>query len=431
MSSVLSVASSPGFLERLRNAGVEPGDSPDLALNKQLLFFATGLVSITSMLGVAIYWVLGPRFSVTLPYLFQLTLAGNLLLYIYSRNFDFFRFSQLTLFLFAPFAMQWGIGNFITGSGIILWGLLAPFGAILCYGVRESIVWFLAWVLFTALTGAFDFLLADAYATQKLAIPLRTSMVFFALNFIAVATIIYVLLRYSIQEKRKIQERLEEAHRQLLEAQYRSEKLLLNILPAPVAERLKQGEKIIADGFPEATVMFADLVDFTLIASHMSPEQVFGMLNEIFSAFDDLCARFGLEKIKTIGDAYMAAGGLDRAASDQASACADFALAMQALLRHDHRFDSGHLALRIGISTGPVVAGVVGKHKFIYDVWGDKVNLASRLTDEALPGSIYCDAATYEHLAGRYEFAAARRLHLKGLGEVAVYPLMGRKTSST
>lgn len=215
-----------------------------------------------------------------------------------------------------------------------------------------------------------------------------------------------------------------------MEAQYRSEKLLLNILPAPVAERLKQGEKIIADGFPEATVMFADLVDFTLIASHMSPEQVFGMLNEIFSAFDDLCARFGLEKIKTIGDAYMAAGGLDRAASDQASACADFALAMQALLRHDHRFDSGHLTLRIGVSTGPVVAGVVGKHKFIYDVWGDKVNLASRLTDEALPGSIYCDAATYEHLAGRYEFAAARRLHLKGLGEVAVYPLMGRKTSS-
>ncbi|WP_126447202.1 adenylate/guanylate cyclase domain-containing protein [Sulfuricystis multivorans] len=430
MSSVLTVASSPGFLERLRNAGVEPGDSPELALNKQLLFFATGLVSITSMLWVAIYWALGPQFSVTLPYLFQLTLAGNLVLYIYSRNFEFFRFTQLTLFLFAPFAMQWGIGNFITGSGIILWGLLAPFGAILCYGVRESIVWFLAWILFTALTGVVDFLLVDGYAPQKLVIPLRTSMVFFALNFIAVASIIYVLLRYSIEEKRKIQERLEEAHRQLLEAQYRSEKLLLNILPAPIAERLKQGEKIIADRFPDATVIFADLVDFTLIASHMSPDQVFGMLNEIFSAFDDLCARFGLEKIKTIGDAYMAAGGLIQSANDPAGACADFALAMQALLRHDHRIDGGHMALRIGISSGTVVAGVVGKHKFIYDIWGDKVNLASRLTDEALPGSIYCDAATYEHLAARYDFAAAQRLHLKGLGEVAVYPLIGRKTSS-
>ncbi|NWG30350.1 MAG: adenylate/guanylate cyclase domain-containing protein [Rhodocyclaceae bacterium] len=430
MSSVLPLSSSAGFLERLRNAGVEPGDSPELALNKQLLFFATGLVSITSMLWLAIYWSLGPQFPVTLPYLFQLTLAGNLLLYVHSRNFDFFRFSQLTLFLFAPFAMQWSIGNFISGSGIILWGLLAPFGAILFYGVRESIVWFFAWVLFTALTGLFDFLLVDVYTPQRLAIPLRTSMVFFALNFIAVASIIYVLLRYSIQEKRKIQERLEEAHRQLLEAQYRSEKLLLNILPAPVAERLKHGEANIADGFPDATVMFADLVDFTRIASNMPPEQVFGMLNGIFSAFDDLCERYGLEKIKTIGDAYMAAGGLTHTVDDPAGACADFALAMQTLLRHDGRINSAHMGLRIGISSGPVVAGVVGKHKFIYDVWGDRVNLASRITDEAPPGTICCDTATFEHLADRYDFEGPIQLNLKGKGEVAVYRLIGRKTSS-
>lgn len=320
MASVLPFAFAHRFLERLRNASIEPGDSLEVALNKQLLFFATGLVSITSMLWLAIYWTLGPQFPVTLPYLFQLTLAGNLLLFVLTGNFDFFRFSQLTLFLFAPFAMQWSIGNFIAGSGIILWGLLAPFGAILCYGVRESIVWFLAWVLFTALTGIFDFLLADAYLPQKLVIPLRTSMVFFALNFIAVASIIYVLLSYSIQEKRKIQDRLEEAYRQLLEAQYRSEKLLLNILPPPVAERLKKGEKIIADGFPKAAVMFADLVDFTRVASQMSPAQVFGMLNGIFSAFDDLCERFALEKIKTIGDAYMVASGLTHFQRDPASA---------------------------------------------------------------------------------------------------------------
>lgn len=429
MPLVLPITPNAGFLERLRNAGVEPGDSPELALNKQLLFFATGLVSVTSMLWVAIYWALGPQFSVTLPYLFQLTLAGNLVLYVYSRNFDFFRFFQLTLFLFAPFAMQWSIGNFITGSGIILWGLLAPFGAIMFYGVRESIVWFLAWVLFTALTGLFDFLLVDGYMPQKLAIPLRTSMVFFALNFIAVASILYVLLRYSIQEKQKIQERLKEAHRQLQEAQYRSERLLLNILPAPIAERLKQGEKNIADGFPAATVIFADLVDFTRMAASMTPEQVFGMLNEIFSAFDDLCPRYGLEKIKTIGDAYLAVGGLNHAKNDPAAACADFALAMQAVLQHDNRINVKEMKLRIGISSGPVVAGVVGKLKFIYDVWGDRVNLASRITDEAPPGAIYCDTATYEHLADRYEFDSPLRLTLKGKGEVAVHRLIGRKHS--
>lgn len=430
MASVLPLASTHRFLERLRNAGIEPGDSPEVALNKQLLFFATGLVSVTSMLWLAIYWTLGPQFPVTLPYLFQLTLAGNLLLFVRTGNFDFFRFSQLTLFLFAPFAVQWSIGNFIAGSGIILWGLLAPFGAILCYGVRESIVWFLAWVMFTALTGIFDFLLADVYLAQKVVIPLRTSMVFFALNFIAVASIIYVLLSYSIQEKRKIQDRLEEAHRQLLEAQYRSEKLLLNILPPPVAERLKKGEKIIADGFPNAAVMFADLVDFTRVASQMSPAQVFGMLNGIFSAFDDLCERFALEKIKTIGDAYMVASGLTHFQRDPASACANFALALQAFMSHDESINAAGMALRIGISSGPVVAGVVGKQKFIYDVWGDTVNLASRITDEAPPGSICVDTATHEHLADRYEFEGPIWLTLKGKGTMPVYRLVGRKPAS-
>ncbi len=421
---------SPGFLERLRNAGVEPGDSEELRLNKQLLFFATGLVSAASMLWLAIYWAIGPQFSATLPYAFQLVLAGNLALYIRLRNFDFFRLSQLALFLFAPFVMQWSIGNFITGSGIILWGLLAPFGAILFFGVRESVAWFFAWVFFTALTGVFDFLLADAYATQKMAISLRTSMVFFALNFIAVATIIYVLLRYSIQEKRKIQKRLEEAHWQLLAEQYRSEKLLLNILPAPVAERLKNAEQTIADGFPAATVMFADLVNFTRVAAAMTPEQVFGMLNSIFSAFDDLCERFGLEKIKTIGDAYMAAGGLNSSSSDPATAIADFALAMQSILHRDYRVNAAHMEIRIGIATGPVVAGVVGKHKFIYDVWGDTVNLASRITSEGVPGTIHCDADTQSRLADRFDFEGPLRINLKGKGEMTVYRLLDRKNTA-
>jgi len=422
-------ASPPGFLERLRNAGVEPGDNEELRLNKQLLFFATGLVSAASMLWLAIYWAIGPQFSATLPYAFQLILAGNLALYIKLRNFEFFRLSQLALFLFAPFVMQWSIGNFITGSGIILWGLLAPFGAILFFGVRESVAWFFAWAFFTALTGVFDFLLADAYATQKLAISLRTSMVFFALNFIAVATIIYVLLRYSIQEKHKIQKRLEEAHLQLLAEQYRSEKLLLNILPAQVAVRLKNAEDTIADGFQAATVMFADLVSFTRVAAAMTPEQVFGMLNSIFSAFDDLCERFGLEKIKTIGDAYMAAAGLNSTTSDHTAAIADFALEMQAILQRDYQVNAAHMEIRIGISTGPVVAGIVGKRKFIYDVWGDTVNLASRITSEGMPGTIQCDAATQARLADRFDFTEPQRISLKGKGEMTVYRLLGRKNA--
>ncbi|HWS13360.1 MAG TPA: adenylate/guanylate cyclase domain-containing protein, partial [Rhodocyclaceae bacterium] len=135
------------FLDRLRNAGIDPGDSDEQRLNKSLLMFATGLVSVASMLWLVIYWSLGPKLSATLPFAFQILLAGNLAYYIKSGNFNFFRLAQLGLFLFFPFVVQWSIGNFITASGTILWGLLAPVGAILVIGVRESLAWFVAYVV--------------------------------------------------------------------------------------------------------------------------------------------------------------------------------------------------------------------------------------------------------------------------------------------
>lgn len=419
-----------GFVERLRTAGVEPGDSAELQLNKQLLMFATGLASAASMSWLAIYWAIGPQFSVTWPYLFQLAMAGNLVLYILTRNFNFFRVAQLTLFLFAPFVIQWSIGNFISASGIVLWGLLAPVGAILFFGVRESLAWFFAWIFLIALSGFFDFVLADSVSKPDIAVPVATSIVFFVLNFSAVATMIYVLLRFSTQEKHKAQARLEEAHQLLQAEQERSEKLLLNVLPAPVALRLKNNEQSIADGFADATVMFADIVNFTQAAANMTPGQVFTMLNNVFSAFDDLADQLGIEKIKTIGDAYMVAGGINTKNPDYTAAIADLALAMHGVLQRDLPVNTTHLEMRIGIATGPVVAGVVGKKKFIYDLWGDTVNLASRITDESLPGMIHCDAATHHRIASRFDFAEPRTIHLKGKGDMALYRLLGRKTDA-
>ena len=431
MNPAAPPAAPTGFLGRLRHAGIEPGDSDETRLNKQLLVFATGLVSCASMLWLAIYWTIGPQFPVTLPYVFQVLLIGNLAIYLLTGNFDLFRYSQLAMFLFAPFVMQWSIGNFVTGSGIVLWGLLAPFGAILFFGVRESLAWFFAWIFFIALTGVFDYLLAETYAAPKLPIPIRTSMVFFALNFIAVSTIIYFLLRYSIIEKLKKQEHLEDEHWKLVSEQFHAERLLLNVLPAPIAERLKNSTDTIADRFPEATVMFADLVGFTRLAADMAPEQVFGMLNGIFSAFDDLCEAHGLEKIKTIGDAYMVAGGIPTHAPghEVAIAIADLALAMQRTLRHAAGFEATPLEMRFGIATGAVIAGIVGKRKFIYDLWGDTVNLASHLTGESGPGEIHCDETTYRHLAGQFDFGPPRLIPHKGRRKSAVYRLIGRKQS--
>jgi adenylate cyclase len=422
---------APRFYERLRHAGIEPDDTEELRLNKSLLMLATGLVSVAIMIWVTIYSILGPQFSATLPFAFQILLAGNMLFYIKTRNFDFFRVTQLGLFLFLPFVALWAGGTIISTSGVMLWALLAPVGAILCIGVNQSVGWFIAWVTLTALSGAADFYLADSVIAQKSNVPIRTTIFFFALNFISVSSIIYALLRLSIAEKRKMQESLEEAHKQVQIAQERSEKLLLNILPGPVAERLKNSNRIIADGFADVTVMFADIVNFTQVAANMSPSQVFTMLNRIFSAFDELAEQYGLEKIKTIGDAYMVAGGLNEDLPEYAAAIADMAVSMRDLLRRDFEVNSAHLEVRIGIGTGPIVAGVLGKKKFIYDLWGDTVNIASRITSEGVPGMIQCDTTTYHRLASSFDFHEPQTIYLKGKGNMTVYRLIGRKGAAT
>ncbi len=415
----------PTLFQSLGTAGFSPDDDADTRLKKSLLVFATGLVCLGSMLWLFLYWQMGPRFSTTAPFVFQLLLAANLIFFLKSGNFNFFRYSQLALFLFTPFVVQWSIGNFITASGISLWGLLAPIGAVLFLGVRESGAWFFAYIFLTALSGFFDYFLADAVVPTGPQVPIRVSVFFFALNFAAVSTIVYLLLRYSTQEKAKAQASLEETHRLLQDEQDRSERLLLNILPGPIAERLKRDNQTIADGFADVTVMFVDIVNFTRLAEGMSPQQVFAMLNRIFSAFDELAEKFGMEKIKTIGDAYMVAGGLNNDDGNYTQAIAELALAMRDLLHDDLEVNPLRLQVRIGIGTGPIVAGVVGKKKFIYDLWGDTVNLASRLTSESRPGVIQVDETTWRRLGDRFEFEAPQVVHLKGKGDTAVYRLMG------
>ena len=415
------------FATRLRNAGVRPADDEQTRLGKSLLVFATGLMSIASGLWLLLYWLSGPKLSSTLPFLFQVLLAVNLAYYIHSGNFSWFRYSQFALFLFFPFVAQWSMGNFITGSGVILWGLIAPIGAVFVMGLRESMPWFFAYVFFTALTGLFDYLLVEVSGPldAAAAVSLRTSVLFFALNFIAISGIVYALVRFALEEKRKLQTRLEEAMALLRSEQERSERLLLNVLPGAVAERLKMSDETVADDFASVSVMFADIVNFTQIASGLSAPQVFAMLNTVFCRFDALAERRGLEKIKTIGDAYMVAGGLDSRSKDPCAAIAELALDMRNALPELSAQVGVPLALRIGIGTGPVVAGVVGRKKFIYDLWGDTVNVASRLSAEGAPDTIQCDRRTHMHLSQRFAFDERNILRIKGKGEVITYRLLG------
>jgi class 3 adenylate cyclase/integral membrane sensor domain MASE1 len=209
----------------------------------------------------------------------------------------------------------------------------------------------------------------------------------------------------------------------------KSEQLLLNILPLPIANQLKKNHRTIADSFAEATVLFADIVNFTKLSAKLSPQELVALLNEIFSAFDQLAEQYGLEKIKTIGDAYMVVGGLPFPQANHAEAIADMALEMQAEMR---RFSDRHqqpFSMRIGINTGPVVAGVIGTKKFIYDLWGDTVNVASRMESQGIAGQIQVTEATYECLCDRYHFESRGEVYVKGKGQMPTYILAGRKAA--
>ena len=415
---------------RLKTAGIEPDDADDVKLKKSLLMFAMGLTVAAPVLWLALYGAMGLNLPASVAFGYQLVSLGTLLVYLVTRNFDLFRVLQLSLYLFFPFVLQWQLGDFITASGFVLWGLLAPIVAVLVYSPRDSIPWFVAYiVLIAAAAGADYYLFAEG--AKPAPVPPKTIVVFFALNFVAISSVVYFLLRYAAVERDKSKARMEEAHRLLQAEQERSERLLLNILPGPVAERLKMEDGTIADGFADVTVMFADIVNFTTLAEGMSPNQIFAMLNKVFSSFDSLAEKHGLEKIKTIGDAYMVAGGLnDESSVNYSEAIAQMALDMRDLLASDLSVNDHRLEIRMGIGTGPVVAGVVGKKKFIYDLWGDTVNLASRITAESVPGMVQVDVTTYRRLRNRFEFDPPKTLYLKGKGDTTVYTLRGRKAAA-
>ncbi|MEW6495931.1 MAG: adenylate/guanylate cyclase domain-containing protein, partial [Cyanobacteriota bacterium] len=215
--------------------------------------------------------------------------------------------------------------------------------------------------------------------------------------------------------------------RLLAEERDKVEKLLLNILPQTIAERLKQEQSTIADNFAEVTIMFADIVDFTPLSARLSATEIVNLLNQIFSAFDQLAERHNLEKIKTIGDAYMVVGGLPTPRPDHAELVAEMALDMQQVIAKFSQELDESFSIRIGINTGPVVAGVIGLKKFIYDLWGDAVNTASRMESHGLASCIQVSQTTYDLLRDKYLFEERGVINVKGKGEMFTYLLRGRK----
>ncbi|MCW7506540.1 adenylate/guanylate cyclase domain-containing protein [Leptospira levettii] len=237
------------------------------------------------------------------------------------------------------------------------------------------------------------------------------------ITLVALCILVYIVTLFNYKTLHKAQDLLELEHQ-------KSESLLLNILPASIADRLKSKNEIIADKSSEATILFADIVDFTVLSQTMEPEKIVSILNEIFSEFDTIVQNHNLEKIKTIGDAYMVASGIPEAREDHCEAVALCALDMLSSIENGITQDSKPFKIRIGIHTGPVVAGVIGKSKFIYDLWGDSVNTASRMESHGTEGKIHVSKEVYQKLKSNFTFETKREIQVKGKGIMETYFLV-------
>jgi len=386
-----------------------------------------GLLVLSESL-ISAFWILtfsglgeGYALMALFPYAYLILSYVSLLLFYRLKRFDYLAFTQLAMLLLLPFFMQWLTGGFAASSGVAIWGILSPVGALMVLGTRQSLPWFLLFFLLTVASWALDSL----FAVHALPIPQGTRDLFFLANVCGIATILYLVMRFFETQKERAARELDEKNRLLEQEQAKTDRLLLNILPKSIAERLKNNESPIADSYDTATVMFADLVEFTHLSAGMQPAALLELLNRVFSSFDALADKYGLEKIKTIGDAYMVVGGVPVPRQDHASAVALMALEMQQVLAGVAASNGKILKMRIGIHSGPVIAGVIGHSKFSYDLWGDTVNMACRMEQHGLADTIQVSELTYLLLKDKFNFQPRGGIAVKGKGEVATYILLG------
>ncbi len=405
------------LLHGVAAAGSLPTDGEDERLRNRALLLTASLIAPLATFWVVTYAVLGHWLSAAIPFLYQLVSAASIAYSLRTKRYRFFRRSQLLMWLVLPFLLQWSLGGFRESGAVMVWAIAAPFGSLAFQGWREATPWFAAYLGLTVLSVALDPLLPAAD------LPAALVIVFFGLNIAVLSSVVFFLLQYFVRERERALSALETE-------QERSERLLLNVLPREIAARLKDSDGLIADGLDDVTVLFADIVGFTPLAERMQPRAVVELLNEVFSCFDELADRFELEKIKTIGDGYMVAGGLPTPRVDHAEAVARMALEMRDSLPRLAAAASRGLAVRIGVDSGPVVAGVIGRRRFSYDLWGDTVNTASRMELHGRPGEIQVTARTYRLLNEAFVLEPRGNVDVKGKGPAPTYVLVAEREPS-
>jgi adenylate cyclase len=383
----------------LARIGSDPNDDDDIRLQKSLLVVcAIPFIFAGAAWGI-MYILFNEPLAGAIPLSYSIISLFSTIHFGLTRQYKFFRFSQLTLIFLLPFFLMVALGGFINGSAVVLWSLICPLGAMLFDEPHHAPRWFLAFMSLVALSG---FLQPFVRLSNNLS-PMLINF-FFVMNLIAIGSLVFMMVFYFVNQKNMFQQK--------------SEILLLNILSKEIAAILKNESRTIADHYDEASVLFADMVGFTPLSAQLPPVEMVELLNEVFSLFDSLLDKYGVEKIRTIGDSYMVASGVPRGRPDHAQALAHMALEMRDYIS-THEFRNGqHVSFRIGINSGSMIAGVIGRRKFVYDVWGDAVNIAIRMESHGLGNAVQITQATYELIKNEFVCEPRGTVNVKGKGEL-------------
>ncbi len=403
------------LISKVVEIATEPEDSATIRLQKTLLLGACFFFIPVVIPWIFTHLIYGEVVAAAISTAYLAFSSISVIVYLQTRRFSFLLRTQQLLILLSPFLFMLALGGINQSSAVILWSVICPLGTLIISEPRQARYWMLAFLGILILSGILQPFLPTAND-----LPPSLIITFFVLNIGVVSTFIFILLYYFVQEKDK-------AYRLLNLEQEKSERLLLNVLPKEIAPILKDENRTIADRYGSASVLFADVVDFTPLSAAMTPEEMVNLLNEIFSQFDSLVEKYDLEKIRTIGDNYMVAAGVPRPRHDHAVVLADMALEMRDYILQRPERNGRRIDFRVGMNTGPLVAGVIGRQKFHYDVWGDTVNLASRMESQGIAGKIQITPSMYESLKDDFLCEPRGAITVKGRGEMQTWFLVGRK----
>jgi len=400
------------FMARI---GVDAADSEEVRLQKSIMLSVSPALVLAGILWSMMYFAFGEPVAGMIPGGYAALSILSILVFAQRHDYVRFRFTQLLLILLLPFLLQIALGGFINSSAVVLWSLICPIGALIFAGPRQAIRWF---ALYLALVVVSGLLQAYVRTTNNLSPTLVITL--FVLNVSAISAIVFGLLVFFINQK-------DVAYQLLGVERAKSENLLLNILPKEIVEILKNQGGTIADQYDHVTILFADLVNFTPLSAELSPTEMVGLLNQIFTHFDSLIDQCGVEKIETVGDEYMAACGVPRANPHHAQAIARLALEMCSYMASFPSYNGRRLEIRIGIHSGPIVAGVIGRKKFAFELFGDTVNTANRMQSHGMPGKIQITHTTYELIKDEFICEPRGKVMVKGKGEMETWFLIGAK----